>query len=522
MKEFDSQIGEQRTPEASFWLKTVVAGFVCLAIVFHLGLAAKGLSLYRGQHLGTALEYAKGKIDLLHPVIVGFNATETPMALEIPIWQASAAVLFKCFGPWFGWANVASLVFMMGALWPLFQIAKNALGVRGAWWALVFFTAQPLVFFESGNGSTDGSCLTFMIWFLFFADKMVQSGQFKWFFPAMLFGALSATSKMPFFFCAGLNSFFLLLVHFRKSLRRWMLLSAVGLLVTVIFMAWTHHTDRLSAQAEFPYCDTRISAHIGGLTAYWWYFGDLAYRLSPGVWGKAGWRFLNAEFGSMALVGFSLAGIFLLRSTLIRCWFLAAAVTTLVFTHLILHHVHYYIMLSPPIAIAGAAAFSRLEIGLKDNWPEIARWIPLGTWALLMLALAQGLIGMKIVLYADPYPKYIAAQIQEHTSPTDKILIYGGDWGGAELFLSDRKGLSIWNTAVAEDPQKLNRLRELGYTKLVMINESPLLTALEGVNPGLHIRRASYRVALTPTAEHWPTAFQNDDILIKDIPAAAH
>jgi len=517
MKEFDSptKTKEQLKPGASFWLKAVVLGFVCLAIVFHLGLAAKGMSLYRGQHLGTALEYAKGKIDLLRPVIVGFTATGTPTALEIPLWQASAAVLFKCFGSWFGWANVTSLLFMIAALWPFFQLAKDALGSRGAWWSLVFFAAQPLVFYESGNGSTDGSCLTFTLWFLFFADKLVRTGGLRWFIPAVLFGALSATSKMPFFFCAGLASFFVLVVQFRRSVRRWMLLSAVGLVVAVIFLVWTHYTDRLLAQSEFPFVDLRLSGkdHIG-----WWYFGDLAYRLNPGVWGRAGWKFLNGEFGSIALVALAVSGFFLLTSGLIRYWWLAGAITVLIFTHLILHHEHYYLIFSPVVAICCAAAWCRFEVGVRDNWPKIARWMPIGTGVLLLLALAQGLIEMKIVLDADPYPKYIAGLLKEHTAPADKLLIYGGDWGGAELFLSDRQGLSIWDTSMAEDPGKLNRLRELGYTKLVMLNGSPLLAALEGVNPGVHVRRRSYREALTPTAEHWPTVFQNDDILIKDIP----
>src|SRR5262249_30203544 len=146
----------------------------------------------------------KGRIDLLRPVIVGFNATGTPVAQEFPVWQASAALLFKCFGTWFGWANLTSILFMVAALWPLFQIAKPQLGERGAWWTLIIFTAQPLIFYEGGRASVDGSCLTFMLWFLFFAEKLIRTGQFKWFLPAVLFGALSATTKAPFFFCAGL------------------------------------------------------------------------------------------------------------------------------------------------------------------------------------------------------------------------------------------------------------------------------------------------------------------------------
>ena len=519
MNEMDSSDISPK-PQSSRCLQFVVIGFVCLAVIFHLGMAARGMGDYRGQHLGTVIEYAKGKIDLLRPVIVGFNATGTPIAQEIPLWQATAAVFFKCFGPWFGWANVTSILYIIAAFWPVFQLAKPTLGVRGAWWALVFFTAQPLIFWEGGHGGTDGSCLTFMLWFLFFVAKLVESGQLKWFIPAVLFGVLSATSKAPFFFCAGLTSFFLLVIKFRGSLRRWILLSGVGLVVAVIFLGWTHYTDRLVAQAEFPFVDLRVSGpDTKGTTMFYWYFGDLAYRLNPHVWARASWHFLNAEFGSIALVGLAVAGFLFLRSSLVRYWLFASAITTLVFTHLILHHDHYYLMLSPVVAILCAAAFHPLENVLAANWPKLTRWIPPATTVLLVLALVQGLAGLKIVLYTDPFPKQMARVIHEHTAQTDKILIQGGDWGGQELFLSDRKGLSIWDTGIAEDPKNLNRLRELGYTKLVMISESPLLTSLHWVNPGGEsIPRRSYRVALTPIAERWPTVVQTEDILIKDIP----
>ena len=47
---------------------------------FHLGSALAGKSVIRAMHLGTALEYARGPINLLRPVVVGFNATGTPTA----------------------------------------------------------------------------------------------------------------------------------------------------------------------------------------------------------------------------------------------------------------------------------------------------------------------------------------------------------------------------------------------------------------------------------------------------------
>lgn len=322
-------------------LRIIAIGFISLTVIFHLVLAAKGMSFYRDIHLGTALEYARGKIDLLRPVIVGFDATGTPIAQEVPIWQACAGLLFKCFGTWFGWANVTSLLFMIAGLWPLFQLARAALGERGAWWSLIALVAQPLIIWHSGGASTNGSCLTMMLWFVFFGEKLVRTAEFKWFLPATLFAALSATTKAPFFFFGGLTCFFLLLFQFRGSLRRWILLSAVGFLAAAISVMWTHYTNSLIARAEFPFVDLRLGQATKGLSMAWWFFGDLAYRLNPAVWAKAGMRFLNSEFGSFTSVGLAFFGFFAsdprsfargLGQPLLRFWFSLTSSSTMATT----------------------------------------------------------------------------------------------------------------------------------------------------------------------------------------------
>jgi hypothetical protein len=56
-------------------LAPLLAVLFALIAVFHLGNALVGRSLFRPHHLSTALEYAHGHINLLRPVIVGFNPT---------------------------------------------------------------------------------------------------------------------------------------------------------------------------------------------------------------------------------------------------------------------------------------------------------------------------------------------------------------------------------------------------------------------------------------------------------------
>src|ERR1035437_5885023 len=81
-----------------FSLVPLVAVLFGLIVAFHLGNALTGKSLIRASHLGTALVYAHGHINLLRPVIVGFNATGTPTAQELPLWQAAVALVFKATG----------------------------------------------------------------------------------------------------------------------------------------------------------------------------------------------------------------------------------------------------------------------------------------------------------------------------------------------------------------------------------------------------------------------------------------
>ena len=114
-------------------LKLLVAILCLLIAAFHIGFALTGKSIRRDSHLGTALEYGKGPIDLLRPTMVGFNATGTPTAQEFPVWQAAAGLVFKItHSTWYGWANIVSLLLFATALWPFFQLARHYVGERAA------------------------------------------------------------------------------------------------------------------------------------------------------------------------------------------------------------------------------------------------------------------------------------------------------------------------------------------------------------------------------------------------------
>jgi hypothetical protein len=289
----------------------------------------------------------------------------------------------------------------------------------------------------------------------------------------------------------------------------------VGFLAGLVFLFWTKYTDKLQAGALYPFVDLRLS----NAEMFYWYFGDLKYRLTPSVWLKGGWRVLNCLFGSFVLLGLGTLGIFKSRSLYLPlCLIGGSAITTLVFTHIILHHSHYYLMLAPAVAMLCANAF----LWLKDSY-QISLRRELGLVAvvgiLLALSLIQGLMGMKITENFDPYSQKITAIVEKNTLPTDKLLIQGGGWGGDILTLSNRTGLSIWGTKFLEDPANLKKLKDLGYNKLVMISESPLMNAIQAINPGQSERkRESYETQRTEVARQWPILYQTEDIIIQEIP----
>ena len=514
-------------------LKLLVAILFALIVAFHLGNALAGKSFQRASHLGTALEYAHGSINLLRPMIVGFNATDTPTALEFPVWQASAALAFKATGStWYGWANLVSLLFFATALWPFFQLARQYLGERTAWWSLVFFLVEPLIIINAGEAATDGFSLVVIIWFLFFADKMIRTGGIAWWIPTAFFAALSAVSKLPFFMAAGLCSIFFLLVNPTRTWSRWALLATTGMFAAGIFAIWTHYTTSLAAQAVYPFEELRLAYNP---FMRWWYFGDLHLRLSPGPWIKGGWRFLHGTIGSLPLVLLLIASLIRPGNWFSKAWLLATFLTTLVFTHLVLEHWHYYLMCCPAVALLCGATLARWEPFLTQEIP--LSWLRMTlAGSVLIFSAVEGIISMKIAIDYDSYTKDISAMIHDHTRPSDKLIIYDAGfhpWGGETFFRSDRKGLSVayFNTTPRDPNVKglcelldsetdLNRLKALGFNKLILIvsPNHPVQFAAQAINPGSKRTRFFYPTSVSPKVDAWPVVYKTEDIVIKDIP----
>ena len=270
-------------------------------------------------------------------------------------------------------------------------------------------------------------------------------------------------------------------------------------------MLWNRFIGSSYAQAEYPFWNMRLKDN----PEMWrWYFGDWQSRLNVATWAQGLWRMLNCTWGRFALALTTLWALLFSRRQLACYWFLATVVTVLIFSNIVLVHRHYYLMFTAPAAMLAAAAVLKMEALLRETKKHSLALTEAGILVALVVAAVQGLIGVKIVENYDPYPHAIAQARREYTAPDDKVIIFGGGWGGKELILADRTGLSIAKMQLLDDDRAYARLRELGFNRLVMLSESPLNHALQMTNPGqARLQRWMYRQCMTPKAAQFGTLY---------------
>lgn len=515
----ESNVSSKNNKDLIFLAALLAAGL----IFFELWMATTNHDNSRDQHLGAAVAYAKGHIDLLRPMLLGFNANGAPTPLEFPIWQALTAVLMKCFGIWYGLGNIVSLVFLFSSFWVMFDLCRRLNSRRTGWWALIFSLAQPLNLIIGGQAGADSTAWAFAMWFVYFSYRMMSEGRLSWWLLAVCAGSLSAVTKAPFFLNAGLTAFFWLWLRFRHSGRAWLLLILAGLISTLIFMAWNFHCHRVYAEAEFPTIQLDPLDGKGGINH--WYFGTVAYRLNLHNWLKGGWHLMTMVFGGLGFVFLLLISARLKKSAEAWLWMLAAAGTTLVFTPLLLEHLHYFFVFAPTTAWLCAIGATEIE---SEIWSRL-RASAFARTTILLATLAASMAGtfmiIHINMYFDPYTEEIGQLIKQHTVPEDKIIVWGMIWGDPFL-RSDRQGvtgsitrsLPLTDTSLIDDPARLQRLKQLGYRKIILINPSPFIVALTSVTGKRGEAILDLHQYLPAVARSWPVVFDSSQMIIVQIP----
>jgi hypothetical protein len=334
---------------------------------------------------------------------------------------------------------------------------------------------------QASQAGTDGFSFATSVWFFYCGYRALASKHWLWTVATALTSALAATQKLPFMIAAGIGLGLLLLLRHRNEATAWISMVVSSVFAVIVFSGWTKYTNACLATAEFPMVDLRVS-HNPGMV--FWYFGDWSYRLNPANWIRGGWRATNALFGSFILLAAPLLALGLRRARAEPVVLLMGAVAvTLVFSQLVPQHQNYFLLYSLPLALLLAPMVSSAWGALSKEWPL---WPPLLVALLVGAMLSstlQGLFGME-ALFRNPYHYSVAKRLEELTAPEDRLLVVEGGWGGHYLFLSGRDGLNMYDTSILETPGNLERLRAMGFNKLVLFSESPLRAALQQNNPG--------------------------------------
>ena len=299
----------------------------------------------------------------------------------------------------------------------------------------------------------------------------------------------------------------------KESPKSWALLAGAGLIAAFIFLPWNAWCDSEIARAEFKYRALTISENPE------WFFGSLAYRLDPANYLKAGWRALGCLWGSFVLVGLTIYGLYLRPKSLGSALLLGAIIVTLIFTKIVLIHRHYYLMFAPAVALLNTYAIADLASRIKFPNKTTTLMASSATASVLLLSLLQGLMSIEALnLTADPYMKNLGTTLKSQTTPQDRLLVINGGWGGDLLIHSNRQGLSIDDLKHLENPESARRLKELGYNKLAIASESPLLHAVQVTNPGSpNLQRVTWQTIIPEKAHSWPTVYESENLLIKQI-----
>jgi len=506
-------------------LPLLIAAVVGVTTVYFVLSAMAGYPAYRAQHLGTALHYARHGFDPLRPVILGFNATQTPTVLEFPLWQLVAGAFLRLGQERLVMGNIASLLLFLTSLWPMHKLGAGLVDRRAANWVLAAYVCQPLVFSYAGSSAVDGTVLAAHVWASFACVRALQTRRVAaWALLAAL-AALLAVLKVPYFiaFGTGAGLFLLSQPDMRRCAGPWLRLGSAGVIGMGVFWVWAAHATACADEALFPLCAFRMSAKGSGMLNSMAHWRILA---SPFDLARGGLRFLRACTGSYALIFAVLAAAVSKASRPAAAFLLGAVAATLLFPRLVLVHHHYYLLYALPVALLLGAFLHRLEHALCEfaQWPRLVVRVVL--CGVLAISLVQGLLARETFQF-DPYSQDCARIIREHTSPRDKIIVQRehADWGGEHFFLSGRTGLSTMDfAALTSDPEAMQKLVSLGYTTLVLMSESPLYHAYKVVNPGpaaARRKRKSYREFDLSPVDSWPVVFQNEDMLILRIPAAA-
>lgn len=373
---------------------------------------------------------------------------------EFPLYQLLVAAVSHLGIPLDAAGRLVSFAFFLGCLWPIRMLVRSVdLSELSFWRIAVLFISSPLYVFWSGSFMIESCALFFSLLWLAYLSLFIKSRHPSSIFCAASFGALAAlvkiTTFLSFAFLGGLIVVAVVLgnvrrgMSFKDMLPVALALAFIGFIPFVAGLLWTWHAEHVRMANEFA-ANSLSQAHLQV-----WIFGTLQQRLDAAHWYSAlAKRTFPHTLGYLWPLGIAVVCFGILRKPLLSLAACGGFLSLfLLFTKLAFVHDYY------PYA---TSVFLLMAVAIGLGTIQVKKFPMAGFCLLALLAVNQvAYSGLKYfpidgVVRFNTSPELQAAElVKSYTQPGTSVLVLGEDWSSIVQYLSERKGLSVWDGAIS-------------------------------------------------------------------------
>ncbi len=257
----DNLLAADLPPSYARWL--VLAVFLAGLALRLVGLSAPPYdshSFRQTQTLSTIEDYYANGIDLLYPktIYMGYPGT---FVLELPLFQATAALLYRVFGPHLEIVRLLNILLGAGATWLVFKITCRFLGcVTGIVAAMIYWFAPLNIIYQRSMLIDPAAVLCGLLCFHQMAKLLVPEvksdakspdNTFRDFAVFAMAALLTALIKALYLWPAVLLLGQHLLARRGRVDRKIAQIIAVFALAGICFLAWNVHAMRVNDLSPF-------------------------------------------------------------------------------------------------------------------------------------------------------------------------------------------------------------------------------------------------------------------------------
>ena len=366
---------------------------------------------------------------------------------EFPLYQWIVAIVYKVLPFSLDQSGrLVSIIFSYLCLFPIYYICKGLKkDVNCFFITSILFLVCPNILYWSHTFMMESTVLLLSLAYIAAGLFFLNYSKFRSFIICLVFGVLSALSKITIFVPATYFLFGLVLLNWYKdcfSLSRNDFYKYACVFLTVLVpvlaaMAWTHFADAQKSQ-------NLIAKFYTSKALFAWNFGTLSQRLSMSFWLVLFRRFFrNVSYLPVLLAFCIYHGRDFKASQLYIpvLGFLAFLAGWLTFSNLLYVHSYYSFEVLPYVLISVGFLFNELyAIASKSAFYKIL--IISIIMSILPFFLPSGYfktIFQNTCLNRD---YRVGKFIKENTKSNTFILVYGIDWSSTISYYAKRKSMT--------------------------------------------------------------------------------